>query len=74
LSNAGEILVNDLPKPLPSQSCQPVQTVAGIRLVAIIDHQRLTAHKRVRDESPITGVRRVIPVVAEHEVVMRRDD
>src|SRR5256714_6386138 len=74
LSRAGSVLVNDLPEALPPQMSQPVEAVSGVRRVTIIDHYRLAAHKRVGHEPPIPRIRRVVAIISEDEVVMRRDD
>src|SRR6476646_1767910 len=63
-------LSDPLTEPRPSDAGEPSQAVfGGVGRITVIDHERLTLDQRIRDPAPVAAVVRVVPVVAEREVV-----
>src|SRR5437899_3363339 len=66
-------LPDDRPEPVPANIGQPGQRIARFPVVAEIHDERPSLDRGRVHESPIPGIRRVVPVVAQDEVFARRD-
>src|SRR5215208_8064179 len=69
------MLANSLTQSRPTNVREPGEAaVRAVRRVAVVDHEGSPLHQGVRHEAPIPAVERVVPVVAEHEIVPFWDD
>src|SRR5690242_9122766 len=54
----------------PANVREPGKSVDRIWSVAVIDHERPALDQRVRHKPPIPAVEGVVPIVAEHEILL----
>src|SRR2546421_6685870 len=67
-------LANDRTEPVPANIGQPGQRIVRLPVVAEIHDQWPSLDRRGVDEAPVTGIRRVVAVVPQHEIPPGRDD
>src|ERR671929_570837 len=58
----------------PPDVRDPGELVRRVSLVAVIDNQRPALHQGIRNEAPVPAVVRIVPIVAEHEIISLWDD
>src|SRR4051812_38097753 len=68
------ISMHALAEPRPANVGQPGELGGGVGRVAEVDDLRTPTQQRGGDEPPIPAVERVVPIVAQHEVLLLRDD
>src|SRR5204863_5937336 len=66
-------LVNQRTEPTPPNVRQPGERVMRSPLITEIDDERATLHRAHVDESPIARILGIVPVVAQHEILVHRD-
>src|SRR3989441_7782130 len=60
---------NQRPEPVPANIRQPGKRIARLPIIAEIDDERPPFDRRFVHESPVPRIRRIVPIVAEHEVL-----
>src|SRR4051812_13030231 len=68
------ISMHALAEPRPANVGQPGEIGGGVGREAEVHDLRAPAQQGVGDEPPIPAVERVVPIVAQHEVLLLRDD
>src|SRR5438046_5062098 len=66
-------LVNQRTEPTPPNVRQPGERVMRSPLITEIDDERATLHRAHVDESLIARILGIVPVVAQHEILVHRD-
>src|SRR5688500_3907393 len=66
--------VNAFSKAPPPDVGDPRNSMRWLTRIAVIHDERLAFHQGVWHEAPIAAVVRVVPVVAQHEIALLRDD
>src|SRR6266576_794858 len=66
-------LVNQRTEPAPTYVGQPGQRIVRAPLVTKIDHERAALHRARVDKTPVAGVRGVVAVVPQHEILAHRN-
>src|SRR5687768_14567059 len=66
--------VNAFSKAPPPDVGEPRNSMRWLTRIAVIHDERLAFHQGVWHEAPIAAVVRVVPVVAQHEIALLRDD
>src|SRR6059036_3859014 len=66
-------LPDDRPEPVPANIGQPGQRIARFPVVAEIHDERPSLDRGRVHEAPVPGIRGIVPIVAQHEVLAGRD-
>src|SRR5260221_14790375 len=65
-------LVNQRTEPTPTNVRQPGERIMRSPLITEIDDERATLHRAHVDKSPVARILGIIPVVAQHEILVHR--
>src|SRR6267143_5035367 len=66
-------LANQRTEPAPANVRQPRQRIACASVITEIDDERSSLHRTLVDKPPIAGIGRVVPIVAQDEVLAHWD-
>src|SRR5881628_2668321 len=66
-------LADQRTEPAPANVHQPRQRIAGATVITEIDDERASLHGALVDKAPIAGIGRVVPIVAQYEILPHWD-
>src|SRR3989442_7941796 len=66
-------LADQRTEPAPANVHQPRQRIARATVITEIDDERASLHGALVDKAPIAGIGRVVPIVAQYEILPHWD-
>src|SRR2546425_6946908 len=66
-------LADQRTEPAPANVHQPRQRIARATVITEIDDERASLHGALVDKAPIAGIGRVVPIVAQYEILAHWD-